>query len=79
MTTRNSKERASELSKTGVPDKHYVMREWNVFDCKLAEKEIHELLKAYRLDPRREYFKWDMDIICETVQTVVDRINSTVL
>ncbi|AMP98255.1 hypothetical protein AY601_1337 [Pedobacter cryoconitis] len=59
----------------GYPDKHYVMREWNVFDCKLAQKMIHDILKNYRVDPGREFFTLDMSSICKTVQLVVDEIN----
>ena len=59
LTTKTTDERARQLSKTSIPDKFYVMREWNVKDCYLAEKNIHELLDKYRVDKRREFFELD--------------------
>lgn len=75
LTTKNTEERANQLSKTSVPDRFYVMREWSVADCKQAESEIHEILKEYRVDERREFFTLDMEHINQTIQNVVDKIN----
>lgn len=75
LTTKTPQERADQLSNTSIPDRHYVMKEWDTADCKKAEAEIHEILKIYRVDLRREYFTADMDLICRTIQDVVSKIN----
>lgn len=76
LTTNNTEERAKQLSKTSVPDKFSVMREWAVKDCKKAEKKIHQILDSYRIDPRREFFKLDMKIANETIDKVIAQINN---
>lgn len=72
LTTRNSETRAQELSSTtSSVDKFLVANEWHVGDCTLAEKLIHERLKSFRLNDRREFFKIDylklMKIIVEVI------------
>lgn len=58
LTTRLSEVRSNELSRnTGSPDKFLVVQEWEVSDCKVAEKLIHERLEKYRINPKREFFK----------------------
>ncbi|WP_298782689.1 GIY-YIG nuclease family protein [uncultured Polaribacter sp.] len=76
LTTNKTEERAKQLSKTSVPDKFAVMREWAVKDCKKAEKEIHEILDSYRVDPRREFFRLDMKIANDTIDKVITEINN---
>jgi len=57
LTRRNSDTRADELSGTGAPDKFLVAQEWEVTDCVSAEKWIHDILRDYRINPKREFFK----------------------
>lgn len=78
LTTNETKERANQLSKTSVPDHFHVMREWAVKDCSKAEKEIHAILGKYRVDPRREFFDIDMKVANETIEEVINKINSEV-
>lgn len=75
LTTKTTDERARQLSKTSIPDKFYVMREWNVKDCHLAEKNIHELLNKYRIDKRREFFEVDMRTANDVIDSVIEKIN----
>lgn len=75
LTMGEPEDRADQLSKTSVPERFYVMRQWAVSDCKLAEKQIHTLLKDYRVDPRREFFTLDMEKINSVVDSVVSSIN----
>ncbi|WP_125721635.1 GIY-YIG nuclease family protein [Flavobacterium ustbae] len=75
LTTKLTDERAKQLSKTSVPDHFYIMREWAVKDCKKAEKEIHEILKNYRISSNREFFKLDMRLANDVIDGVVDEIN----
>lgn len=76
LTTKNTDERARQLSKTSVPDKFFVMREWNVKDCFLAEKTIHKLLENNRIDKRREFFQIDMRIANDVIDSVINEINA---
>jgi len=78
LTTNIASERAKQLSKTSVPDKFQVMREWNVRDCYQAEKEIHTILDKYRIDPRREFFELDMKEINIVIEEVINRINKDI-
>lgn len=75
LTTNKTEERANQLSKTSIPDKFYVMREWNVKDCYLAEKKIHEILHNYRVDKRREFFELDMQKANDVIDSVINKIN----
>ena len=75
LTTKTTDERAQQLSKTSVPDRFFIMREWDAKDCFLAEKTIHKLRDKYRLDKRREFFQLDMRIANEVIDSVIDKIN----
>ncbi|GEM50753.1 hypothetical protein EB1_05430 [Empedobacter brevis NBRC 14943 = ATCC 43319] len=75
LTRYDVDERVRQLSKTSVPDKFYKSQEWNVKDCIKAEKEIHLRLDAYRVDPRREFFKTEYDKAIKVIKEVVDEIN----
>lgn len=71
-TRKTTKERADDLSRsTGVPGKIYVMHEWAVSDCISAEKDIHEQLLEYRVDPRREFFEAPLEHIISVVEKVI--------
>jgi hypothetical protein len=76
LTRNPTDERASQLSKTSVPDKFYVMREWYTKDCVLAEAEIHNALNKFRIDPRREFFQVEMKVINDTVDRIIAEVNS---
>jgi hypothetical protein len=76
LTRNNVDDRASQLSKTSVPDKFYKMQEWNVKDCFKAEKLIHSKLDKFRIDPRREFFKINFDVALKVVKEVIDQINT---
>jgi hypothetical protein len=75
LTTKKVEERIKQLSKTSVPDKFYKAQEWNVADCVTAEKRIHELLKEFRVDPRREFFEVDYSTAVEVISNVCNEIN----
>lgn len=77
LTTKTTNERASQLSSaSGVIDHFHVMEEWQVNDCKLAEKIIHEHLDKYRVTNRREFFKCEYKEIFKVIHEVVENINS---
>lgn len=72
LTTRSSQARADELSRTtGSPDKFLVAQEWQVGDCHLAEKLIHEKLDKFRVNKNREFFQAPYDVICEEITKIV--------
>jgi hypothetical protein len=75
LTRKEVEERIKQLSKTSVPDKFYKVQEWNVKNCVKAEKEIHDLLEKFRIDPRREFFEVNYDIAVETITKVCSDIN----
>ena len=75
LTTKTTDERASQLSKTSIPDTYNVMREWDAKDCYAAEKTIHKLLEKYRVDSLREFFQIDMRIANDIIDSVIEDIN----
>ena len=75
LTRNDVDERVKQLSKTSVPDKFYNCQEWNVKDCVKAERLIHEKLKQYRIDPRREFFCLEYGVAVSVVNEVVAEIN----
>jgi hypothetical protein len=75
LTRNDVDERAKQLSKTSVADKFYTCQEWNVKDCVKAERLIHEKLKQYRIDPRREFFLLEYDLAVAVISGVAAEIN----
>ncbi|MCK0190670.1 GIY-YIG nuclease family protein [Arenibacter sp. F20364] len=75
LTRKTTKERASQLSNTSVPDNFNIINEWNVKDCVIAEKKIHEILKKYRVNPNREFFKIELKLASKVVEEVTTSIN----
>lgn len=77
LTSRSSDTRAAELSSsTSSLDHFLVIEEWPVKDCVLAEKLIHKKLEAYRLNPKREFFKAKYSKIHAVIEEVVNEINT---
>ena len=76
LTRNDPSKRADQLSKTSIADRFYPLIEWPVKDCVRAEKEIHERLAAYRVDPRREFFELDPVQIREICEEVISKINA---
>lgn len=78
LTRRDASLRASELTRTtSSPDHFLVVQEWQVSDCVLAERIIHEELQSYRFNPNREFFMVDYQVIRSTIESVIDRMDST--
>lgn len=59
LTTRLPDVRARELysGSSGVPLEFSVAVAYSVGDCKVAERQIHKRLKAFRMNNRREFFR----------------------
>lgn len=76
LTRNNTSERAKQLSNTSVPDGFYVICEWAVRDCVSAEAEIHKQLHLHRVDPKREFFKLNLQMARGVIDDVVKFINS---
>lgn len=77
LTKRSSEERAQELSRsTSSPDHFLVVQEWDVFDCILAEKLIHEKLNKFRVNPKREYFRAPCKEIFKIIEQVIDSMEN---
>jgi hypothetical protein len=63
-TTKTARERAEELSKTtSIPTSFKVELSFFVYNTIEAEKLMHEELKAYRVNPNKEFFKADLNLI----------------
>jgi hypothetical protein len=57
-SSRTPKARAEEVSKaTGVPMAYIVIESWKVEDARRIELAVHQALTAFRINPRREFFK----------------------
>ena len=76
LTRRDSDTRSKELSRsTSSPDHFLVVEDWEVSDCVLAEKLIHDMLDEYRVNPKREYFKAPYKVIFKTIDEVIDTLS----
>lgn len=72
LTRRTVNERAAELSaSTSSPTTFYPVLSWEVSDCVEAEKEIHELLSAFRVSGSREFFCAPVGVIVQVAQPVI--------
>lgn len=73
QTTRDPETRAAELSgTTASPDRFLVAQDWYVSDPEAAEAEVHRRLKAYRINPGREFFQIAYKELIQIVSQVVD-------
>ena len=69
-TTKSTAERADELyySSTGVPMQFEVYYEFRCENPKRLEKLMHEHLAGYRVNPRREFFRFPADKAVELLK-----------
>lgn len=80
LTKRSPETRASEVSRgTGVPTSYLVVEDWEVADCVLAEEIIHQELKDYQINERREFFRAPYKLIREVIEKKVSAINNSIL
>ncbi|WP_064609866.1 GIY-YIG nuclease family protein [Photobacterium sp. J15] len=68
-TRRDSRSRARELYKTGVPTPYHVAFELFCDDYNHAEKAIHEELSDFRVNNNREFFRYPLDKAIKLLQT----------
>ncbi|WP_454726294.1 MULTISPECIES: GIY-YIG nuclease family protein [Cupriavidus] len=78
LTSRTPDLRAREIyaGATGVPLPFDVASAYSVADCKRAEKLVHRLLKAYRLNNRREFFRVTPSVAVTVVRDTCDLVNT---
>ena len=68
MTTRDVRTRVGELTaSTSSPLPFEVLASWPVRDAAAAERRIHEALRAYRVSPRREFFRAPLPTILRVI------------
>lgn len=68
-TTLGAEERARQLSSsTGVPTPFMVAYEIYVDNSTKLEKQIHNLLDEFRVNPNREFFKYPLHKAIELIQ-----------
>lgn len=79
FTTKEPSRRAKEIYQgaTGVPEHFDVAVAFSVGNCRQAEKEIHHLFKAYRLNKRREFFKITPNVAESTIHACCLRVNES--
>lgn len=78
LTRRNAEFRAKELSSaTGVPLPFGVLAHWSVGDCARVEKEVHQRLAGFRINPRREFFRAELSTIIRTIDNAVKEASQT--
>ena len=71
FTRRSAETRANELSSaTGVPTDFEVLARWDVGDCTRVEEEIHQRLKPFRVNKRREFFRGNLQMIIGVINEV---------
>ena len=76
FTRRSAGVRAGELSSaTGVPLPFGILADWTVGDCGRIEREVHQRLDAFRINPRREFFYAELRYIIEIVNEVINTIS----
>jgi len=77
LTQRLPEVRASEVSRgTGVPTSYLVVEDWEVADCVLAERIIHQELKDYRINEKREFFCAPYKLLRGIIEKNVSAINN---
>lgn len=62
-TTRSVEQRMEELYQTGVPCRFGLNRSELFPDCHSAERDMHELFNESRVNPSREFFSADLDVL----------------
>ena len=77
MTTRKPDIRAKEMYRgaSGVPEPFDIAFACSVADCKIAEKKIHERLRAYRSNKKREFFIISIEVAKKVILSVCKEIN----
>ena len=69
-TNGTPKDRAAELSSTGVLHPFKVSFQIEIKNAEYYEKSIHKLLKDYRVKQGREFFKFDLNNIKDCLEQV---------
>ena len=76
-TTREPDLRAREIYSTGVPEPFDIAFACQVADCGVAEKKIHEILKAYRSNRNREFFIISIEVVKRLIFSVCQQVNES--
>lgn len=72
FTTKTSDDRAAQLGGTsGQPDGFAIVQDWQVKSPRLVEKEVHNRLRTYRVNDRREFFRLDYREIRKCIEEVI--------
>ncbi|SEB22213.1 GIY-YIG nuclease family protein [Pedobacter hartonius] len=78
LTTKTVEQRAGQLSATtGSPDKFLIIHRWKANDCIVAEKLIHDRLREYRINPKREFFNIDLEKILPIISSIIEEVNQS--
>jgi hypothetical protein len=69
-TRRDSRSRARELYKTGVPTPYQVAFEFFCGDYEHTERQIHDELSDFRVNNNREFFRYPLDKAINLLQNM---------
>ena len=76
FTRRNAEQRAKEISSaTGVPLPFGVIMRWDVGQCAVIEREVHDKLVNRRINPAREFFRATLQEIHEVVRLAIAKFD----
>lgn len=72
-TTNSPRARAKELFSTGVPLQFELEKAWSIPPAELnrAERDIHKLLAAYRINKKREFFQIETNQAIQSVNEYI--------
>ncbi|USX25304.1 GIY-YIG nuclease family protein [Oxalobacteraceae bacterium OTU3CINTB1] len=77
MTNKHASARAKQMyaGATGVPEPFDVLFACSVADCRVAERQVHRRLSAYRVNYSREFFRISAKAARQIVLDVCSEIN----
>lgn len=77
LTTKTVEERMKGLNGTSSPDNFLIVHRWRANNCRVAEKIIHSKLSKYRLNPKREFFRIDLELAVVTITETINELNNS--
>lgn len=78
-TTKETGARAAQLGATsGQPDGFAIVQDWEVKNPRVVEQEVHNRLKIYRVNDRREFFRLDYREIRECIEEVIKEAGAAI-
>lgn len=78
-TTSTSVNRAKQLQSTsGQPDQFNVVQSWHVSSPRLVEQRVHDILRPFRVNSSREFFKLPYQKIRNAIETAIIELEASI-